>query len=653
MALPIQRKNFATNPSFEASPGLVTWRTNLSPNPSFETDLTGTLTNYGTSGGGSVSRPTTGGATGGAHSRMTWSTASTAIGGYFENTMGALGVGTYTASAYVRVSTAAQRIQMNISASSGAYTVTSNTAVDLPVNGWTRVSATFNVTTAGTFVARAQAVSGGNGRVWSVGNTLDTDGWLVETGSTVGQFFDGSTVKDADTVYEWAGTTNKSISYERVYSISNGVWAGGLYRAYRSSIRARVGTYSMLVQGLATDGAGATYGGVTVSGLTVGATYTYSAYVWVEAGYGNAELQVSGIGATANTNGVTGQWVRLSQTFTAAATSHDFRVRNQLAGNSKFYVDQMLIEAGSTLDTYFDGNTEEAGWSHLWTGLADQSASTRDATGLWVDVDLTGTAHTVLTVLGLGMAQAVTKVVRSDGKNTWPVAGWLRRLTIDADTGMDWTPPLGRPITYTLFKDGIAIASRTVTVDADTGDLMDPLNPQGALKIRTTGGDPNALALGQQSVAQVRHENTSNDREFPLGARYAIARPGVRAAAQQVPFVLNAHSNETSDNLQSIVEQAPIMLIRPLPSWGALPPLIYTDAPVEENPFNRGRGGSFTQWTLEADAVAPVTRAVTAGRITNQEVKDNLAGRTHDSIKAASGTKRHVEIKANPLSLGQ
>lgn len=655
MALPPQRRNLAINPSFEAGT-VATYRTNLCPNPSFEANVTGVVGNYGTTGAGSVSRLTSGGATGSAHARMTWTTASTAIGGYMQVDAGTFGVGTYTVSCYVRVSTTAQRVQMSFSSAGGpVYAITSNPAVDLPVNGWTRVWATVNVTTGGALVARISAVSGGSGRVWAIGNTLDTDGWLSEVGTTVNTYFDGSTplTDDGDIFYAWQGTTSNSASEMQTWQPTAGVYAGGLYPAHSSSTQVYLNGSAMHVLGQAADAAGSTFGGQTVTGLTVGATYTASIYVYVNPGSVAAELQISGLAAVASgKTTTTGQWERVYQTFVAATTSHDFRVRNAAAGAVNAYYDALLVEAGSTLDSYFDGAYEEAGWSNLWTGTPNGSQSTRDATGLWVDVSLDGTPHTQLTVLGLGMTQSVTKVVRSDGKETWPVPGWLGRRTIDADTGTDWTPPLGRPITYTLYKDGIAIASRVVTVDAVSGDIMDPANPPGALKVNTQETDPAVLTLGNESITKVKYQNIANEREYPLGARYPIARPGVRAAIQQVPFVFNAARNTTSDALQEIVSQAPIILIRTHPSWGNLPPLIYTDADVEEAPFNRGRGGEFTQWTMEADAVAPVTRAVNAGRITHDQVKANLFGRTHDSIRTASSSKRHVEIKANPLQLG-
>lgn len=383
----------------------------------------------------------------------------------------------------------------------------------------------------------------------------------------------------------------------------------------------------------------------------VGVSYTVS--VWVKTTVaGKVCIQWNGVQSAKHSG--SNSWEKLTITGAASATTTQFYVvANDPTSGQAAYVDDAFVETTSTADgTSWDGSTVETGWTYAWTGTAGLSTSTRNVYGLWVDVETSGTARTQLTVLGLGGTPAITKIIRNDGRQSWPVPGWLGRNTIDADTETDWTVPLGRPVTYTLLKDGIAVASRTVTVNATVGDIMDPLDPQGAMKIAVNSTDPTMLALSTDALRETTYENTSSDREYPLGGRYPIARPGVRASAQKIPVILNAARNATSDDLLTLIESAPIVLIRSLPSWGSVPPLLYTDGGVREAPFNRGRGGQFTQWEIDASAVAPVTRRTNAGRVTNDQVKANLAGRTHASIKAASGNKRHVEIKANPLGLG-
>jgi hypothetical protein len=49
---------------------------------------------------------------------------------------------------------------------------------------------------------------------------------------------------------------------------------------------------------------------------------------------------------------------------------------------------------------------------------------------------------------------------------------------------------------------------------------------------------------------------------------------------------------------------------------------------------------------------APVALGPLTGLITNAMVQDNLAGRTNASIQSVSGTKRNIDVQADPLSLG-
>lgn len=680
MALPAQRTNLATNPSMAALGSDSTILTNLVENPSFETGTTGvTVTTAVT-----VSTTTF--------------ASSVAVG--TQALLTSIGAGAGTSSC----------VYQNVNVTAGQYVAFGVTARWSTGSRYMRQrivfkdasSANVGSLTFGPVWQGSSATSGGDRHVLSDlapatavtanlyiyyyddvsatvapvnPSTLSSDAWscVMSNDQTYAEgaataYFDGATAAIADNTYGWTGTAHASTSTMRRKSVptvgcSSGT--GGVAFATRASIGGGIGN-TYYARALWTSGATGTGGmyvrdgtGVTGDIVSVGIWVRYSVA-------GNANIAVTVRNGAADVISVTGPsiyvpadtWTYFSYEKLVVPGTFTYvqvwpRRTSAMPAGSTQDISAATIEKATTAGTFFDGSTLENGWTHAWTGTANASTSTRNVYGLWVDVILTGTAHTQLTVIALGGTTATTKITRSDGTNNWPVPGWLGRKTVDADTATDWTPPLGRPLTYTLFKDGIAIVTRIVTVAATTGDIMDPLNPAAALRINTLATDPNTLTLGEASVKSIQHENTSSDREYPLGGRFPIARPGVRGAAAQIPFTLNAAQNTVSDALLGMVRQAPILLIRPLPSWGALPSLIYTDAPLTETPFNRGRGGQFTQWQLDADAVAPMTRASMDGKVTNDAVKANLAGRTHDSIKAASGTKRHVEIKANPLGLGQ
>lgn len=110
--------------------------------------------------------------------------------------------------------------------------------------------------------------------------------------------------------------------------------------------------------------------------LLAGVTYTVSGYVWVAPGATPVALGVSHSVLTGQST-VTGQWQRLSGTFTAT-------VSQALSGSTlsvlpvtpfngdQVWVDAVMIEAAATVGTYFDGDTDGC----LWMGAPEQSTST-------------------------------------------------------------------------------------------------------------------------------------------------------------------------------------------------------------------------------------------------------------------------------------
>jgi hypothetical protein len=90
------------------------------------------------------------------------------------------------------------------------------TSVVCNANVWTRLSVT---STSGALVDRVTLTAGARagGVVWPVNATLDTDGVLIETGSVLSPFFDGSYTSAAGTFYSWAGAADGSNSQSVTY----------------------------------------------------------------------------------------------------------------------------------------------------------------------------------------------------------------------------------------------------------------------------------------------------------------------------------------------------------------------------------------------------------------------------------------------------
>lgn len=202
-----------------ATATLATGRTNLAPNPSFEANITGWTVTPGTGGAASLSNPGVTQAapnTGAKALRATWTTATTAAGTTFllsPVTFVPTSPGTVlTASVWAR-SSVAQRLALRVTwrDAGGATIGTADGAALVTVAGtWTRLSSTG---TAPTGTATAQlnlrCPTGTGAVLWAPGDTLDVDGVLVETGTTLGQFFDGNSPYAV-----WNGTPDASSSHE-------------------------------------------------------------------------------------------------------------------------------------------------------------------------------------------------------------------------------------------------------------------------------------------------------------------------------------------------------------------------------------------------------------------------------------------------------
>jgi hypothetical protein len=109
----------------------------------------------------------------------------------------------------------------------------------------------------------------------------------------------------------------------------------------------------------------------SLTGLAVGATYTFSAYVRVPSG--SPDVYLHNEDARSATTSVKDQWTRLSFTFVASAITQYFGVeaRNPSAGQ-QCYVDAVMLEKSTTVGAYFDGTTPSGGgWIYAPTTRTD------------------------------------------------------------------------------------------------------------------------------------------------------------------------------------------------------------------------------------------------------------------------------------------
>ncbi len=154
-----------------------------------------------------------------------------------------------------------------------------------------------------------------------------------------------------------------------------------------SSTRALFGTQSLAVTVAALTAGQASTGYNIASGDAANSTtYTASCWVWVPVGMPAVEISAQGAWVTSSvfgaTSTVTGQWQRLSVTFTTTASgSTSTGVIYLLAAGTTtagqvYWTDSWQLEAKSYATTYCDGSL---GTGYAWTGAANASTSTRAA----------------------------------------------------------------------------------------------------------------------------------------------------------------------------------------------------------------------------------------------------------------------------------
>lgn len=120
--------------------------------------------------------------------------------------------------------------------------------------------------------------------------------------------------------------------------------AGGAVTLSRSTAQAYTGVASLRVDWPTSSGL---YGpNCQVTGLQIGSTYTFSAWVYVQSG--PAVVQLVAAVAFGGTTSATGVWQQLSMTFTATSTSHalQFVTGSATTAGQFFYVDEVVLRSG-------------------------------------------------------------------------------------------------------------------------------------------------------------------------------------------------------------------------------------------------------------------------------------------------------------------
>lgn len=347
-------ENLITNPSFEfVQSGTDIGRTNVVTNPNFETNVTGWT---GTSA--SIARSSAYAHSGTYSGLVTPGSSS----GFVSAAATTFSFQPYVLSAWV-YSEEATTLRLSV-----ASPATTGTTVSVPADTWTRLS--LSVVSTSTSIAFS---------VETVSSTQPfyLDDVLLERAIDLRPYFDGSTPDALGWDYGWTGTANASTSTAKA--------AGGVFTfpAEYTGISADIFSSTGIRHSgdlAASVVPTSNTGGLAYTATTVTDTvYTFSAWVYCDSAK-NVRLSAdSTVGSTVAVPATT--WTRLSVSFTAEDTSTLLSILGT-DSTTAFYVDDVMLQESSTLQSYFDGDTDATAttWPavYSWSGTPHASISTRE-----------------------------------------------------------------------------------------------------------------------------------------------------------------------------------------------------------------------------------------------------------------------------------
>jgi hypothetical protein len=352
----LQKFNAAPSYSFDSLKGVVARSSATSPFVGTYSGLVTSLSSFGTLG--------------------TYSSNSTVTAGT-----------TYVGSIYVKDLSLGRTIQVNIDwrGSGGYISSSSGTATAISTGSWTRISVTGVAPSGATGASLVLAVPS----TAPYGSQFYIDAALLEAGSYVNTYFDGSTTATGDFTHAWTGTADASSS-NQVANMVDG-WSnvynpeGLSYGFYRTNADKQNGSYSMALAMYQGTGANPINLGTPIlSAITASKTYTSSIYV-----YTNRTQNINFVFTVTTAAGSTypgvvtsvpgGTWTRINYTYTMPSNLVSSTVQIQPSAPKSgdyFYFDQFLLEESSILKSYFDGSTAAAGeFTYSWSGTANASTS--------------------------------------------------------------------------------------------------------------------------------------------------------------------------------------------------------------------------------------------------------------------------------------
>lgn len=415
-------------------------------------------------------------------------------------------------------------------------------------------------------------------------------------------------------------------------------------------------------------------GGITYlepSAITPG--QQYAVQMWVRSNKAQTVKITAAFRDAANSwvNNVTGTvvtlvadtWTQLSVVGTAGALVTNLFVLAEAttgglnwANGDKLEGDCVVIETGGVVGAPFSGETvDAASVIYAWTGTAGSSTST--ATTYVPQLALVTKTddpcdRVEITITDLTPTENTVTVWRtSDGKRQ-AVRGARRITMVTSEVIIDYEVPLGRIVSYELevtagLNNQAAVTPQDVTVNATSGWIQDPLDPGSAIRIHGGVGPNGEAALRGQALSRL--EYAADMSIVPImGSPDPVALIGQRQSASGVNLPMVTEAAQEAADLRRLIQQAPLVLVRPLPLWASgLPGLCYTAAAKPaELPVDEAWGGSIVHWELTGDLVAAPAMNILIPEWTYGDV--DALWETYQQAQTALSGKSYLDVKKSP-----
>lgn len=492
-------------------------------------------------------------------------------------------------------------------------------AVAVPANTWTRLSVLVFAT--GAYDGAQVYVTTAVGTITPIGGWYDFANVLVEVGPTLLAYFDHTYSPDVDLTPSSVGAVNAS---HTILSAVRPTYANPIYPGMRSTQWAAEGTTSLRVD--------AGVGNAVLEGVIVGPAVVTARYAG----------QTATLGATTRTSTMPGE-----------VLSWPAGVSGYLSLGAGFW-----DCVGAGVEAYFSGATpSDRVWTYAWTSTPNNSTSTRVPTpGLYVEAqidDPTVAPRTAITITGLHAfgPSRVTVYRSSEGGVRRKVRGITDALMYGSGFGIDYEAPLGRAVNYELvIESGAVIPLRltdTATLDVDSGYIQDPLQPLSLVAVATDDTGSDAAIVTSKAFRRLTYALESTSVNV-IGSREPVAMTGQRMRASGIDFSLLTEAAEQSTRLRNLLMASPIVLIRPLPSWGPLPDVIYTVPSVSEAPTYGEDGVIMTTWSLAGDSVRAPSMSVLVPLWTYDMVQALWVTYADQQAQATATTSRYLDVQSDP-----